>query len=816
MLKNYVKVAWRNLVKNKTFSLINIGGLAIGIASAVLLLSFVAFQFSYDHFHANRKNIYRVNLYSYQNGKLLFKTAENYSALASALENDFPEIENATRLYNMGYKNNCVFTYQDIHFRETKFLYADASFLTIFSFPFLKGNPASALAEPFSAVISESEARKIFGSQDPMGKFIQMDDDDRNKELCKITGVFKDLPKNSHVQFHILISFKTLDQRREAMKRYESNWDRKDFYTYVLFRPGTDTKAFENHFASFIRKHIPEEKSQFKESRFTLQPLDKIHLSSENLTDEPEPTTHLKAMIFLIIIAFFIISIAWLNYINLTTADSINRAKEIGIRKVLGSGRKQLIRQFLTESLSINLISFFIALLLVYSFKSWLNRFFYFEFSFTDLFSNPYGQLFIGFMCLGAFLSGMYPAFVLSGFKPIMVLKGRMKSSPRGLAIRKYLVIFQFSLSIFLIIGTVIVQQQVNFMLHQNLGINVSQVMVMDRPGRWDTTRSMHNVYVKRFKESLMNNPSVEAVAMSGQIPGKEIRWPDDYLNKNKKDQATVPINSIVIDDDFLFVLGIHILAGRNFSKAIKSDNEGLIISESAVKSLGFKNNQDAVGKEIYAYNDPYQIVGIVNDFNQMSLQKKAEPVVFQFNGSDAREFEYYLVKVKSKNIRDAVRSVQNAWNESFKDNPYEFTFLDDFFNRQYKSDIQFGNLFGVFSIVAIAIACIGLIALVAFMVKQRSREIGVRKILGAGMQDIISLLTKEFARLVLLANLIAWPMGWLLMSNWLKDFAYRIHISLWVFIISGIVTLLIALCTIGFQAIKTAIENPVKSLRSE
>ena len=415
MFKNYFKTAWRSLWKHKMFSAINISGLTIGIAGSLLLVSYVSFQFSYDDFNKNEKNIYRVNLDLYQNNKLLFKSAENYSALGPALKNDYPQVLAQARLYNMGYKNNCVFTYNKDHFRETKFLYADPSFLTMFSFPFTEGDPNSALAQPYSAVISASEAKKIFGNDNPVGKFIQMDDDDRNSELCKITGVFKDVPENSHIKFNILISYSTLDHRRNGSARYENAWDYKDFYTYVQLRAGTNPKIFEENLPAFINRHIPAEKTKITESKLSLQPLAKIHLTSD-LIDEPEPTGNGKAISLLIVVGIFIITIAWVNYINLSTAVSVNRAKEIGIRKVLGSKRRQLIKQFLTESFTINVASFVIAIVLVEILQHSLSHLMNVDFSLSTLLTNKYGFMFLGFMIAGTFFSGLYPAFCIIFF----------------------------------------------------------------------------------------------------------------------------------------------------------------------------------------------------------------------------------------------------------------------------------------------------------------------------------------------------------------------------------------------------------------
>ncbi len=814
MFKNYFKTAWRSLWKHKMFSAINISGLTIGIAGSLLLVSYVSFQFSYDDFNKNEKNIYRVNLDLYQNNKLLFKSAENYSALGPALKNDYPQVLAQARLYNMGYKNNCVFTYNKDHFRETKFLYADPSFLTMFSFPFTEGDPNSALAQPYSAVISASEAKKIFGNDNPVGKFIQMDDDDRNSELCKITGVFKDVPENSHIKFNILISYSTLDQRRNGSARYENAWDYKDFYTYVQLQPGTNPKMFEENLPAFINRHIPAEKTKITESKLSLQPLAKIHLTSD-LIDEPEPTGNEKAISLLIVVGIFIITIAWVNYINLSTAVSVNRAKEIGIRKVLGSKRRQLIKQFLTESFTINVASFVIAIVLVEILQHSLSHLMNVDFSLSTLLTNKYGFMFLGFMIAGTFFSGLYPAFVLSSFNPIATLKGKIKASKNGLALRKSLVVFQFSLSVLLIIGTLVVYQQVHYMLNQNLGLKPAQVLVLDRPGHWDTARSMHNLYVERFKQILNQNPEIEAVGMSDEIPGKEIRYPSEYTVNNAPSNI-IAINTTSVDENYFRVLGMKFLAGRNFSQQYKTDGNGLVLTESAIKILGFKEPRDAIGADVISDNLHYTIIGVISDFHQLSLEKKLEPSAFQFNNNDAREFEYYLIKIKTGNIQHALAGIQNVWNDSFKENPFSFSFLDEFFDKQYKNQIQFGLLFGAFSIIAIVIACIGLFALVAFMTEQRTKEICVRKILGATVRDVMLLLTKDFVKLILIANLVAWPLGWLLMNNWLKEFAYRIHINIWVFVIAGSAALIIAIATISVQAIKAAIVNPVKSLRTE
>jgi len=815
MFKNYLKVAWRNLWKNKLFSAINIGGLAIGMTSAILLLGYVSNQYSYDDFHINKDNIYRVNLSYYQSGKLIFRSAENYSGIGPSLKKDFPEIVSEARLYNVGYKNNCVITYNSYtFFKEQKVLFADSSFLTMFSFPFKEGDPRSALTEPGTAVISESTAHKLFGNEDAIGKVFRMDDDDGITDQCKVTGVFKDVPEQSHIKFNVLVSYTSLHHR--SMARFENNWQRKDLYTYILLRPGTDPAALEARFPSFIRQHIPNEVEDHVESRLSLQRLKDIHLAA-GLDDEPEVNGSSKAMLFLITIAIFIISIAWVNYINLSTAGSVNRAKEIGIRKVFGSQRHQLIRQFLAEALGINTLSFIISLILAFLLMRGLGRLFDTNLSLLDFFASAYGLLFFAFLVAGSFFSGLYPAFVMSSYKPITVVKGNLKSSSRGIFLRKSLVIFQFALSIFLIIGTIVVYQQVHFMLNQDLGLKVNQVVIMDRPGRWATrSDSLNRSLVQTFKETLKRDASIESVGMSDALPGKETRWHAAYSGIGPGDRNTIDIKTIGIDEDYLKVLGIKIIAGRNFSLKFQTDLQGMIVSESAAKLLGYTKPEDAIGKQAWGDKVAYTILGVTTDVHEQSLQKKADPLVFQFSGNDYTDDEYYLIKIRTTNVYQTIKYVQNTWDDMFPGNPFSFAFLDKYFNRQYNNEIQFGMLFGAFSIVAIIIACIGLFALVAFMVQQRVREIGIRKVLGASLRDIITLLTMDFMKLVLFANLIAWPLGWFLMNSWLKDFAYRININWLIFIAAGLSALVIALATISFQALKAAMASPIKAIRTQ
>jgi len=819
MLRNYIRIAWRNLIRNKGISAINIGGLSLGIASSILLLTYVSFQRSYDGFNKEKQHLYRVNLDVVQSERLVLHTAENYSAVGPALKRDFPEIIDQARLYNLGYKNNCVFSYNDNFFKETKWLYADPSFLKMFTIPFVTGDPHTALDEPFSAIISASTAKRLFGpngGKQAIGRQMRMTDDDRNAELCTITGVFQDIPDNSHLKFNILLSYRTCDARPGGgLDRFENNWDRKDFYTYIQLRPGADPAALQARLPAFIQRHIPGEASRQQQSKLTLQALTSIHLSP-GLQDEPEPTINGKAMNFLTLIAFFIIVIAWVNYINLTTANSIYRAKEIGIRKVLGSTRAALVKQFLAESIALNALGAGLAAVTIYLIRPLLHDFFSVRLPLSLLVTNSYGTIFLTFLVAGALLSGLYPALVLSAFRPAWVLKGKLASSAKGMSLRRGLVIFQFTLSVLLIIGTIIVYQQVHFMLNQPLGIKVDQVLVLDRPGRWDTARSTHSGLVQRFRDATLRDPGVAGITMSDEKPGKEIRWPNTFSTIDVTHPVSVPIYTPLIDENYVSTMGMKLLAGRNFSKDRKTDKQSVLLSASSANLLGFAQPADAVDKPIRVDGETYTIIGVVNDYHQMSLQTRETPSAFQYAGADLREYEYYYIRLKAAGIAQTIEHIRSAWTNSFRENPFEYTFLDETFNTQYNSEVRFGAIFGTFSILAIGIACIGLIGLVAFTIRQRTKEIGVRKVLGANAKNILALLAKDFIGLIAIANAIAWPLGWAIMHNWLKDFAYRIPIHWWVFVGSGVIALAIALAAIAAQAIRAALANPIRSLRTE
>jgi len=822
MIRNLLLTAIRNLKKNKFFSLLNILGLAIGMAVFLLIAQYVRFERSYEKFIPNKDNIYRVKLETYRNNDLIMASAENYPGVGPGLKDEIPEVLSYARLYNQGYKNNVIITNKEarpdpIAFKQRKFLYADSSFLPMMGYPMLKGDARNALAEPFTAVISEKYAVMYFGKENPIGKMLHLQDDDFTNELVKVTGVFKNLPLNTHLKFDILFSYKTMFARFEgAPERYGTGWFRKDMYVFVQLGPGTNPKSIEARLPAIVDKYKPDLKQSQQKDVLSLQPIKDIHLKSE-LAEEPEPNGNARIVFFMSIIGIFVLVIAWINYVNLSTARAIERAKEVGIRKVVGAFRHQLINQFLTEAALVNLLSVIIAFGLVALALPYfdtlsglsLNQ----SFLIQPWFLGLVFMLWIG----GTFLSGVYPALVLSSFKPVIVLKGKLKNSSTGILLRKGLVVMQFMASIALIAGTFIVYRQLNYMMNHSLGMNIDQVLVLERPGIADTGRTAYNSAIDVFRNESKKHPAITSVSASLTVPGKqrEYKVTITRFGSSTNDSAIMRVNSM--DYDFMDVFKMKLLAGRTFSRDFPKDEDtSVIITESSLRPLGFKDPQDAIGKtlNIPRFGDWKPIIaGVVNDYYQVSLKKPLDPSIFFctiYGG------EFYSLRIQTNNISQTREHVRQSWIKAFPGNPFEYFFLDDYFNAQYQNERKFGKLFTSFAILAIIIGCLGLFGLSAFMANQRIKEIGIRKVLGASVADITTMLSKDFIRLVAIAVLVASPVAWFVMDRWLQDFAHRVSISWWVFAVAGMTALLIAVITVSFQAVKAAIANPVKSLRTE
>ncbi len=821
MIRNLFLTAFRSLKKNKFFSFLNIVGLAIGMAVFLLIAQYVRFEKSYENFIPDADQIYRVTLTTYLNNELAFSSAENYPGVGPAFKNELPEVLASARLYNLGYKNNVIITYEDgkpdpVAFKHRRFLYADSSFLPMMNYPMVHGDVKTALAEPFTAVISETYAKMYFGDDDPIGKNLRLQDDDYNNELVKITGVFKTLPLNTHLKFDLLFSYKTLFTRFErALARYDQSWQRKDMYTFIKVAPGTDPKALQSKFESISEKFNPGLKERNQRDVFGLQPIRSIHLTS-NIAEEPETNGDEKIVMFLAMIGMFVLVIAWINYVNLSTAKAMERAKEVGVRKVMGAFKGQLIRQFLVESALINLTSILSAMLILAFVLPSFNSISGMQLTLGNLFEGWFLMLVFSLWMIGTVLSGSYPALVLSSFKPVSVLKGKLKNSMTGILLRKGLVVVQFMASVALIAGTLIVYRQLDFMMSTDIGMNIDQVMVVERPGIAARDRNAFNSAVDVFRNEVKKDASVEGFSTSVTVPGKLREYKAPAKRYGASDDQIVSVRFNSMDYDFINVFKMKLIAGRAFSEDYPNDQDtSAIITESAVRLLGYGKPEDAIGQTLAIPQFQFYpiIVGVVNDYHQVSLKKSLDPTVFyctNFTG------EFYSIKVKTQRLAGSVDHVRQSWNKAFPGNPFEYFFLDDYFNRQYENEKKFGTLFTTFAALAMVVGCLGLFGLSAYTATQRTKEIGIRKALGSSEQGIFFLLSKEYIKLVLVSVIIAVPVIWLVMASWIESFPYRTSISPLIFVIAGITVLLVALLTVSFQTIKASRTNPVDSLRYE
>ncbi len=820
MLFNFLLTAYRSLLKKKFFTTLNILGLAVGMIVFLLIVQYVHFERSFEKFLPNSGNIYRVTLEMYKSNELQQATAENYPGVGPALKNEFPDVLGYARLYNMGYKNNVVIAYEDkagdpVAFKQKRFLYADSSLLPVLGYEMAKGEARTALAEANSIVISEKYATMYFGNEDPIGKVLHLRDDDYNSELCKVTGVFKNLPDNTHLKFDVLISYKTLFSRGDwAINRYDQGWFRKDMYTFVQLREGTDVKSFEAKLPPIVEKYNPGLKKRDRVDVLKLQPLESIHLTS-SLAEEFETNGDQRIVSFMAIIALFVLILAWVNYINLSTAKALERANEVGVRKVMGAFKTQLMTQFFVEAALVNLMALTIAFIAVwlllpaFNFVSGINL--TTAFLFESWYLGLIALLWIG----GTLLSGFYPALVLASFKPVSVLKGKLKNSKGGVVLRKSLVIGQFVISAALIASTLIVNRQLDFMMKQDLGMNIDQVLVLERPGAQKNGEEFPSK-VEAFKNSFVSSRAVKGVTSSLTVPGKQREYKAGVKKYGADDNELVTMRINTMDYDFVDVFGMRLLAGRNFSKDFPRDQDtSAIVTASAVKQLGFKSNEEIIGQtiQIPSFGSTAIVIGVVNDYHQVSFKKTLDPTMFF---CDLRYPEYFSVKISTSDLQSGLSEIEKAWTATFPGNPFEYFFLDDYFNQQYKNEQRFGRLFSIFSGLAILIGCLGLLGLSAFTAAQRTKEIGIRKALGSSEQSIFVLVSSDFIKLVLIAVILSVVPTYYLMNTWMEGFAFKAGISWTVFVWAGLGVLLVSLITVSFQTLKAARTNPVKALRYE
>ncbi|RAV97869.1 ABC transporter permease [Pseudochryseolinea flava] len=820
----FLKTFIRTLRKNTFFSLLNIVGLALGMSVFLLVALYVQFEKSYESFNPNATTTYRITLETYLNNERVFSSAENYPEVANVIK-ELPEVEDVTRLYNLGYKNNVIITNEEatpqpIAFKQRKFLYADSSFLSLMGYTLSAGDINTALSEPHSTVLTKQSAERYFGKENPIGKMLRMRDDDGNDELVRVTGVVNETPLNTHLKFDILFSYKTLFARTannatvaSTTARFDHSWGRNDMYTYVRLVRGTDVADFESKLADLERNTNPEAKQSGERNVLKLQPLNDIHLTSK-LTDEAEPNSDERIVSFSALIGLFVLAIAFINYINLSTAQAMERAREVGVRKIMGAVKRQLILQFLTEAACVNLASLLLAYALIGLALPLFNTIAGLPLTIHFLIQPWFISLLLILWVSGTLLSGFYPALVLSSFHPMSIVKGRMKNSIRGVMMRKSLVVFQFMASVALIAGTLIVFRQLDHMLKKDLGMNMSQVLVVERPSIGPRQDGFISAF-EQFRNTVKGHSAIESLSMSGTVPGKQREYKVSLKRYGASDDQLITTRINSMDYEFMDVYQMKILAGRVFSEAYPKDRDtAVVITESASRLLGFATPQDAIGQTLTIpdWTSPI-VVGVVNDYHQVSLKSKMDPALFY---CDVTEGEYYSMRINGTAVDDAVRTVEAAWKKSFPGNPFEYFFLDDYFNSQYKNEQRFGMLFTTFSVLALIIGCLGLLGLSAYTTIQRTKEIGIRKVLGSSETGIFSLLSMEYIKLIGIASLLAIPIVYFLMHQWIENFPYRTTISPVVFMIAGSAVLIIALLTVSIQTIRAARANPVKALRSE
>ncbi len=809
MLRNYVRYFFRNLTKNRSFFLINITGLTIGFFACILMLLYVKDELSHDKFHKNGENIYRLlrDLHYSENVGVYATSAGPF---APALLNDYPDlIKNAVRLFR---KPVSVGVEKDNNLSENRFYFADKTVFNVFSYFLSAGNPSSALAEPFTIVLTKESAAKYFRNKNPLGKTLLVE----NKYIFKVTGVLKKIPVNSHMKFDFLASFsslKTILGQDINMKNHSNVWEPL-MYTYLLIPEKENVEELKKKFPGFIVKIYG--KWAKEDISFNLQQMYDIHLRSK-LEDEAEANSDMVYVYIISITAFLVLLTACINYMNLSTSQSVSRAKEVGVRKVLGAHKVQLIRQFLSESIIYSVLSLFFAVILVVLFLPVFNSFAGKEISIS--FAGHFYFLFYltGLAVIVGLLSGSYFAFFLSSYNPVKVFKGVTSLKSGNSLLRKSLIIFQFAVTIMLIIGTMVIKDQLAYIRKKDLGLNKDQVIAV--PVRDISSNGKY----ESVKLVFLSNPDIINVSQTSHIPfnGKT----DEYVYslRSTKEKEYPTLYMISVDYDFLKTMKLEILKGRDFKKDISTDYMyGYILNESAVKKLGLEN---PVGTEfgrapkVHGYtgiNRLGKVIGVVKDFHFNSLHNKIEPMAIFIHPQKIYPYKYFLIKITPGNISSTINELKNTWIKHFPDRPFEFTFIDDYFRSQYAFDRKLEETFRYFAFLAVVIACLGLFGMVSFMTEQKVKEIGIRKSLGAGIPDVIILFLKDIIKLIAFSNIIAWPVAYILLSNWLNQFIYRINISISIFFLSAVLTIALAVFTSGYKTAKAACANPVNSLRYE
>ncbi len=803
MFFNYLKSAFRNLKKNTLFSSINILGLAVGITACLLILHYIKFEQSYDKFHADTDRIYRLRYERTSSEGKTVRFASCCPPAAPLIREQFSNVEKIAKIF----RYRASVSFGDIMFPEERMYFMEPEFFEIFEFPFLEGNPVDGLKEPNKAYVSESTARKYFGDLSPIGKVLSVD----KKDDYQIIGTFKDTPENSHLKFDIVLPWKNLAAKYGPS--YEEAWGHTGAYTYLRLQQGTTPADLKQGFADLVTANCPWLVDYKMTIDLVFQPVTDIHLTSHYM-QEYEANGNNETIKYLYIIALIIIVIAWVNYINLSTSQSLTRAREVGLRKVIGATKSQLLIQFLLETVLINIFAVVLALGAIkllnplfcnltglpVSWPLWSQTWFF-----------PYLAL---FFLAGVLFSGIYPVIVMTSFEPIKTLKGFSGKAGCKFNLRKALVIFQFIMAFVLITGTLTISQQIAFMKKQDLGFNMEQVVVIKAPRVRDDN---FNNKLETFKQELLRQTDIKKFCVCTEVPGRQIYWDNGGIFIKGQDVSQGKNYQIVgIDYDYIDFFDLKLAGGRNFSKEFATDKDALIFNETAVKWIGFENKEQALNKEISYWGKTYTLIGVLKDFHQQSLKQAFEPHIYRFlpGGRDVRG--QFAVKVGTADIQNTIKTLEQNYKKFFPGNPFDFFFLDDYYNQQYQADELLGQVVGLFSFLALFVTGLGIFGLASFMASRRIKEIGIRKVLGADVSGILFLLSKEFILLMSLSFIISIPLSYLAIKQWLNTFAFPMHINPWLFIIPLLVIAFITLLTVNSRSLKAATTNPVETLRYE
>ena len=801
MLKTYILIAWRNLRRHKGFSFINISGLAIGVACCILIFLYISDELSYDKYHKNADRIFRGISYSTIGGETRVFACMP-SALAPGLEEAIPEIEASARLFQFGVLR---FMHGDKNFEIPDFYGADPSFFTLFSYEFIAGDPQTALQDPQTLVLTEDTAIQIFGSVDAVGKSISVPIQRGNQDLL-VTGVVKNVPRNSHFSFNVVLSINTFRRGDDQPAGPDFLNDPIYFnpFSYFLLAESADVEDFEDRIAAVMEEKWGEiYRKEGITRRYPLQALTDIHLRS-NFEAEIAQQGDIQYIYIFSIVAVMVLFIACFNFINLSTARSVKRAKEVGLRKMFGAHRHHLIRQFLSESSLLALIGTFIGTVLIALSLPAFNQLAGKEFSLEYLISaQALVALFIIIIATG-FIAGSFPAFVLSSFQPVKILRGRLGTSRQSGTFRKILVVFQFSISIFMILGFIVILQQLDYIKNKDLGFDRDFLLVVRGGGRTNDA----------LRDNISKIPNVTSVSLPVSIPG-EFAGDQSYYLPGKDPNSSVRASVFGVDHDFIKTFGMEILWGRNFSREFSTDaTDAVILNETFARQLGL--GPDVIGNQIIDVSNPEfrpTVIGVIKDFHHKSMKLRINPMMLEMQPEG---FAWVAARITPHNVSATLEQIKTVWKEQFPDREFNHYFVDDNYRQRYPEEDKMQNIYLIFGFLAIFVACLGLYGLASFATEQRAKEIGIRKVLGATVPNITFNLSKDFLKLVLLANIIAWPLGFYVMNGWLDSFAYRIGIEWWVFVVSGLLAQVIAIMTVSQQALKSALTNPANTLKYE